>query len=266
MKTIAITGATGGIGQSIAKTLFAEGYNLILLSRCEKKLHNSQKSLLNCEKGHEKGYKKDDEEERILSYPIDYDDLDSPQKFEQWLVSTGKKLDGFVMMTLRPAMKNELFPSPKEWQNFFQSHFIGPLEFLKIAINHMQDGAKIVIISGISSVQIMPDCCTFGVLRSMWLSQAKALAYDYGPKGITVNTVSPGGVLTKDAIKRMDLKAQEKNISFDEQYAKSTSNVPLRKYAHPQEVASVVSFFLSSQSNHITGTNLMCDGGFTRSY
>jgi 3-oxoacyl-[acyl-carrier protein] reductase len=45
-----------------------------------------------------------------------------------------------------------------------------------------------------------------------------------------------------------------------------TSNVPLRKYGRPEEVAAVVEGLLSDFSDHLTGMNVLCDGGFTRAY
>ncbi len=112
----------------------------------------------------------------------------------------------------------------------------------------------------------MPDHSSFGVLRSMWLAQAKALSHELGPQHIYVNSVSPGGVLTERAVSKMQEKAKINNRTFQEQYIQSVDNVPLRKYAQPEEIASVVEFFLSDKSNHVTGTNLLCDGGFTRAY
>ena len=123
-----------------------------------------------------------------------------------------------------------------------------------------------MIISGLSSLQVMPEHAAFGSLRAMWSAHAKALSYQLGPSGIHVNTISPGGMLTEHQKECIMEKARNNQCSFEEQYEKSISNVPLRKYASPLEVANVVEFFLSDKSNHLTGVNIPCDGGFTRCY
>lgn len=252
MKRIIVTGATGGLGQAISSYL-SPNYQLILSSRCEDKLDTLRFNL------------KKSADNEIQCKKIDYSDIESPKEYGTWL-SRQQTVDGIVLLTPRPTLKNTLFPTPGEWQDFFQSNFIGPLQLLNQIIPYFNQNGKIVIISGISSTQLMPSCSTMGVLRSMWLSQAKSLSYELGPKGINVNTLSPGGVLTEGAITRMQKKAASNGLSFDEQYAESVSNVPLRRYAQPQDIASVVEFYLSDKSNHITGTNLTCDGGFTRGY
>lgn len=253
MKKIIVTGATGGLGQAISNYL-SQNYQLILSSRCEDRLHTLKFNLGKAANS------------QIQCQKIDYSDRESAKEYGAWLESNLQKVDGIVLMTPRPILKNTLFPTPDEWQDFFQSNFIGPLDLLKTVIPHFNQNGKIVIISGITSTQLMPNCSTMGVLRSMWLSQAKSLSYELGPKGINVNTISPGGVMTEGNITRMPQKANNNGLSFEEQYAESVSNVPLRRYAQPNNIASVVEFYLSDKSNHITGTNLTCDGGFTRGY
>ena len=83
---------------------------------------------------------------------------------------------------------------------------------------------------------------------------------------LSVNTLSLAGVLTDyDKLKIMK-KAQTNNCSYDDQYKQSVSNVPLRKYAAPEEIASIIQFLLSEASNHLTGIYIPCDGGFTKCY
>ncbi len=55
-------------------------------------------------------------------------------------------------------------------------------------------------------------------------------------------------------------------MAFEERMAEETANVPLRKYGRPEEVAAAVEGLLSDFSDHITGLNVLHDGGFTRAY
>jgi len=61
-------------------------------------------------------------------------------------------------------------------------------------------------------------------------------------------------------------RAASAGISYEERLAEETSNVPLRKYGTPAEVAGAVEGLLSAFSDHMSGLNVLHDGGFTRSY
>ena len=252
---VLVTGATGEIGKAIAYDLASQDKDLILLSRKKTKLESLAKLLRQrfsiC----------------VRSIDLDYLHQNTIDRFAQFLMQEQCTISGLVLMTPRPVVSDLLFPSPTDWQSLFQSTFIGPSELTKSCIPHMPRDSKIVIMSGIASLQVMPNHpSAFGVVRSMWLAQAKALAHKLGPKGIHVNTVSPGGVMTDYMREIITNKALKNGCSLDEQFEKSFSNVPLRKYAQPEEVASVVQFLLSDQSSHLTGINIPCDGGFIQGY
>jgi 3-oxoacyl-[acyl-carrier protein] reductase len=252
MKKIIITGASGDFGQSFARYLAQEGYHLVLLSRTQEDLDNVKKSL-----------PKSDQKIEVETLTINYSQASSLQAER---LQPCHKADGIVLITPRPAIRNNLFPTPAEWEQLFQDCFIGPLELLKNTIPLLNKPAKIVIISGIASVQYMAEHSAYGVLRTMWLAQAKAMSYELGPESISVNSISPGGILTEKGIAKMQDRATLNHRTFEQQYEKSVDNVPLRKYAKPEELASVVEFYLSDKSNHITGTNVLFDGGYTKAY
>ena len=126
--------------------------------------------------------------------------------------------------------------------------------------------SKVVIISGISSKQVLSHYATSNVLRTMWVGQAKTMASALGDKRIHVNTLSLGGVLTEKYSNRLEDKAKENNRSFEEQMDAEVDNVPLKKYASTHDVALAVEGLLSPFTDHISGVNITCDGGFTKSY
>jgi 3-oxoacyl-[acyl-carrier protein] reductase len=104
------------------------------------------------------------------------------------------------------------------------------------------------------------------VIRTAWIGKAKTLAFALGERGIHVNTLSLGGTLSpwyRDAISK---RAANAGVAFEERLASETDNVPLKKYGTPSEVALVVEGLLSPFSDHMTGLNILHDGGFTRAY
>ncbi|WER49978.1 SDR family oxidoreductase [Cupriavidus sp. WKF15] len=259
-RVILVTGATGGIGSAVCARLAQAGNSLILAARDIAKLQAACARL------------KGPGEQSFRWISVDMSSDASVLSFSRELAAKGTVLDGVVLMPPQMRPTEECQPPPDTWRQLFQSHFIGPLELLKSAISIMQPEpsqgrrAKIVIISAITSVQALGNYATSNVLRCAWLAQAKTLAFALGERGIHVNTLSLGGTLTPDYVASIGQRATRAGMTFDERVATETSNIPLRKYGSPDEVALAVEVLLSPFSDHITGVNLLHDGGFTRAY
>jgi 3-oxoacyl-[acyl-carrier protein] reductase len=248
-KTYVITCATGQLGNAICEKLARDGHNLILIGRSEKKLKTLAHHLSDSSKKHKF---------------IAVDFLDK-EKIKRLNFETLPKIDGIVLITPRPQFIHPL-PNNDQWQQMFEMCFTTPLEILKKCIPNFSEQASVVILSGTTSVESMPEYASYGVLRTMWLGEAKSLTYYLGPKGIRVNTFSPGVVSTKHHLKQLQDKAEKLNISFSEVMQKKTQNIPLQCLPSPQDVANGITFLLSDESRLISGANLTCDGGATKAY
>jgi len=259
-KTILVTGATGGIGRALCTKLAQSGYSLVLAARDQQKLQNLASELSAAGSG------------TFISVSVDMSKDESVAEFGRFLTANSIELDGAVMMPPQIPPTNECLPASDTWREIFQNSFIGPLELLKNAIGTMHPDpangrrAKIVIISGISSAQVLGHYATSNVLRCAWLAEAKTLAFALGDRGIHVNTLSLGGTLTPGYTTSLEKRASNAGMNFEQRLAEETSNVPLKKYGKPEEVAGAVEGLLSAFSDHMTGLNIMHDGGFTRSY
>jgi 3-oxoacyl-[acyl-carrier protein] reductase len=255
-RTILVTGATGGIGTPLCERLATAGHSLILAAREATRLHALTKRL------------GDDH----ACIPVDMSDDGSIEAFGQELATLGRRLDGAVLMPPPLPRSADPIPSSVTWRAYFQASFIGPLALLKIAIGGMRPDvaagrrAKVVIVSAITSVQVLGHYAASNVLRPAWLGQAKTLAFALGGQGIHVNTVSLGGIMTEDYTGLIAGRAKDAGQTFEQRLAEETSNVPLGKYGKPEEVAAVIDGLLSDFSDHLTGINILCDGGFTRAY
>ncbi len=92
------------------------------------------------------------------------------------------------------------------------------------------------------------------------------MALALGEQGISINTISLGGVMTDSYTEKMQAKAKNQNLSFDDLMKNEVSNVPLRKYASVEDVVATVTALLGPMADHLTGQNLMLDGGFFKGY
>jgi 3-oxoacyl-[acyl-carrier protein] reductase len=260
MATYLVTGATGGIGSAVSDRLAILGHRLILAARNTSNLATLERQLVGVSSS----------PHTVLE--LDMASISSIRAFAVKLADLSIDLDGAIIMPPQPHRAGEPMPEPEVWRTLFEESFIGPLETLKVAIGRMKPDpakgrrCKIVIVSGISSAQVLSHYATANVIRTAWLGEAKTLAFALGPRGIHVNTLSLGGTLSPWYRDSIASRAANAGVNFEEMLVRETENVPLKKYAEPKEVAVAIEGLLSPFSDHMTGLNILHDGGFTRAY
>lgn len=256
-KNIIVTGATGNIGAKLSQYLANKGYNLILVARDENKLKALQ-GKIKMEYGVSVNY-----------ISLDFNDNKSLSHLIALCNEVDGGIHGLVLMPPKILPTPSCFPSDEKWGTVFKQTFIHPLAVVKELIpcfNVTQTSAKVVIISGISSAQPLINYATNNVIRLAWLGQTKTMALCYADRGIHFNTLSLGGVMTDTFIEKLKAEAEGSGLSYGAILEERVSNIPLKKYASLDNVSVMIECLLSEFSNHITGTNIMCDGGFIKAY
>lgn len=244
--TVVLTG-TSEIGQELVKEISKKNEKVLVIGRDKNKLkHLSQK------------YK-------CHTLTMDYNNSDDIENLNQYLKNKNTTIAGFVIITPRPLFADKALPSEDSWLGMFQLCYTRPLEILKISLPYFNKDAQVVILSGTTSVQASPQYASYGVLRKMWLAEAKSLAWELGAKGISVNSVSPGLVMTSHHLKTYQEEANSKNIPIEKILDEKAKSYPSQKMTTKKDVAKAICFFLSGNSN-ITGQNLVVDGGLSQVY
>ena len=144
----------------------------------------------------------------------------SVQQFADALGERNVILDGAVLMPPQDPPTADALPSSEKWREVLQNSFVGPLALLKAAIGAMRPDlaqgrrCKIVIVSGISSAQVLGHYASSNVIRCAWLAEAKTLAFALGERGIHVNTLSLGGTLTPGYTASLEKRAVNAGVSY----------------------------------------------------
>lgn len=237
-KTILITGASSGIGRSIAIICSKMGAKVIITGRNEKRLNETFTLLEGSD--HKK-------------FIIDLTDLSALEN----LIEQLPKLDGIVSNAGIVKSLITQVSEPKDACEIFNINTIAPINLIQFLLQNkkLNKKASIVFISSISGVYCgYIGGSLYGSTKAALNGFSKALALEVAPRGIRVNTINPGMVDTNLLI--------DSSIS-DEQLKEDVKNYPLKRYGKPVDVAYSVVYLLSDASEWVTGTSLLIDGGYT---
>lgn len=102
-------------------------------------------------------------------------------------------------------------------------------------------------------------------LRAGLMALTRVQATELAPHGVTVNSVLPGHTLTDRQLHLARIRADQKGIDVEQALQLQANEVPMKRLAEPPEIAAAVVFLCSQQASYITGTNLLVDGGLTKS-
>jgi enoyl-[acyl-carrier protein] reductase III len=120
-------------------------------------------------------------------------------------------------------------------------------------------GGRIVVVSGIDSHQAMTGHAVLGAAKAALESLVRALAWELGPRGITVNAVSPGFVETDSS----RLYVESLGLTLDEARARLAAMTPVRRVGTVEDVAGLVAYLASEAAGFLTGQTIVIDGGLT---
>jgi NAD(P)-dependent dehydrogenase (short-subunit alcohol dehydrogenase family) len=232
--TIAVVGATGGIGGACAQAAAAQGGKLWLLGRDEGKLGTQQTALgaagtVAC-------------------------DLEQPEAIVT-AVGALPELDGVVfaagVLLIRPLRLS----GPPEFRRLMAINYEGPALFCRELLRQrkLRDGGSIVLIGSIAGRIGAVAHTVYSGSKGALAAFARSLALELAPRRIRVNTLSPGLVQTAMAKETSAHLSAEESERYAREY-------PLG-LGEPRDVANAACFLLSPGARWMTGADLVLDGG-----
>ena len=233
---IILTGATGIIGNAILEKLISAGSNVLATGTNDAKLQNIQDNFKNA---------------RVLKFDIsDHKNID---KFvEDCNKILSNKIDvlinnaGITQDNLSIRMKEE------EWKKVIDINLTSTFLITKNVIKKMLKSKKGKIINVTSVVGHSGNIgqTNYAASKAGIIAMSKSLALEYVKKNITVNSVSPGFIISEMTAK----------IS-DEHTELMKSRISLNKFGSPEDVANSIAFLSSNLSDYITGETIHVNGG-----
>jgi len=239
-----VTGGGRGIGRGISEGLAAFGAKVVMTGRNEATLAEAATDIR--AKGGE-----------VIGHAADISKEDDVIALRDAVLARYGRIDVLVNNAgINPIWKNLERTTLDEWQNIMDTNLTGPFLCCKYLGTPMVEQGKGSIIN-ISSVagnvglkRSVPYCASKGGVELL----TKALALDWAPKGVRVNTIAPGYFET-------DLTAGVR--ANDAIAAPLIAHTPLGRFAKLDDIAGAVVFLASDASAYVTGASLAVDGGWT---
>jgi len=253
-KVAVVTGAGKGIGLAITKMLVAEGAYVVAASRTVDTLEGL---------------------ERVTPVAIDLLAPDAPGRLIEQAVDGHGRLDILVnnVGAVRLRLEGFLGTSDEEFEWSLQMNFLTAVRATRAALGPMleQGGGTIVNTASINAFY-EPDAgvIDYGAAKAALVNFSKSIAQEFGPKGIRINSVSPGPVATdlwlgEGGVADTVAKASGTDIaSAREQIVAGMGGFPTGRFTTPEEVATLVVMLASERTANVTGSEYVIDGGLIK--
>ena len=237
-KRVLVTGASSGIGRSIAIECSKLGASLVMTARNKERL---AETLSMCEgEGH----------------VVIEADLTESSALDA-LVNASSELDGVVLCSGIGATTPFVFSTKVKFMEVFETNFFSPVELLRLLSKKkkIKQGGSVVFIVSIGGVsKFSMGNSMYGASKASLNSVIKFCSLELAGRKVRVNGICPGMV---------DTPLIHGGAITDEQHAKDMENYPLKRYGNPEDIAYGAIYLLSDAASWVTGHSLVIDGGIT---
>ncbi|OEK09050.1 short-chain dehydrogenase [Flavivirga aquatica] len=252
-KNALVCGSTQGIGKATAMALAAEGVNVTLAARNRDKLKAVLAEL---------------PQHRNHSYIVA--DFSNPRDLQEQVINFVEKNHGFHIVinnTGGPRSGGILTASLEEFENAFTQHVKCNHVLAQATIPFMKTEGfgRIINVISTSVKEPIPGLGVSNTIRGAVGNWSKTLSLEVGAFGITVNNVLPGFTETERLTQIIKIKAANEGNTIEEMAEIMKNYTPIKRFAKPEETASVITFLASEAASYVNGINVPVDGGRTKS-
>jgi len=234
------TGGNSGIGLATAKRLQEEGARVAISGRNKKTLDEAVKTVSN----------------GLLAVQADMSRLSEVDKLYSEVSKKFGKID-VLFVNAGIAKFAPLAETPESlFDEQFDTNIKGAYFTVQKAIPFLNDGASIILNTSVADRKGTTGASAYAATKAALRSLARTAAAELVGRGIRVNSVAPGPIVTP-ILGRTGLPKE----AVDEFAKDIAAKVPMKRFGQPEEVAGVVAFLASQDASYITGEEINVDGG-----
>jgi len=239
-KVVIVTGGSKGLGLACARAFLAEGGRVAIVSRNSANLDAALRNM-------------DAPAGNLIAIPCD---LTGKSAAKAMVAEVEQKLGPVEVLVNSAGAARRYLPeelSAEAWHSAMDAKYFTYIHALD---------AVLVNIVGMGGKVATPFHLPGGAANSALMLATVGLANVYGPKGIRINAINPGPAVTERLKEALKLEAKARGMSEDQVLTQRQANVPLKRYAAPEDVANLALFLASDKASYITGAIVPMDGGF----
>ena len=253
-KVALVTASSKGIGRAVAMRLAQEGARVAMNSSSAERLSDALKTMPELT-------------DRISAHPADLTSRQATADLFESVVAKYGRVDILVMNTPGPRILPFVESTLDDWERAYNTLLRPAVQLSLAAAAQMisQGGGSIVFITSTWVKQPSSGGVLSSSLRSAISTMCKQMAIELAPHKVRVNQVMPGATGTDRMKTIMASKAAANHTSEEEEIERVVREIPLGRWAKPEEIASAVAFLASPESAFTTGASLQLDGGAIRS-
>lgn len=245
-KRIFVAGASGGIGSAVAEAFLDEGASVVLHGRDAGKLEARRAALEAKHPG------------RVSAIAAD---LTEPKGREAAVAAIGEALDAAILCIGNGNVAKGHDLSQEEWDAILAQNFFADVLTAGALVPVLKKASapSLCFIGSIAGLEIMKAPLGYAVAKAALDAHAKRLAHELAPD-IRVNIIHPGNIYFEGG--RWEELKRERGAEIDAMLA---SQVALKRFGTPEEIASAAVFVSSPKASFMTGASLIIDGGQLKS-
>jgi len=250
-KKVIVTASSKGIGFATARRFLEEGAVVVISSHNEENLRRAYERLKDLGKVH-----------AIKADLTNAEDVKN-------LIREGSKilggLDVLVYVTGSPKPGNFLELSDEDWDYGYKLLLKSAVIAIREAARIMESGGRIIISTSFTLKEPLENLDLSNVIRISMAGLIRSAARMLGKRGILVNGVMPGWILTERVSQIIKERAKREGKKEEDVERDITSNIPLGRIGKPEEIANVILFLASNLSTYVNGALIPVDGGYLKS-
>ena len=245
-RAVVVTGASKGIGLACAQAFAGEGARVAIVSRSRDNLDAALAKL-----------------PQAVAIAAD---LRDPREAARMVDEAQAALGPIDVLVNSAGAAKRHAPdelSAQAWRDAMDAKFFSYIYPTDIVVKRMAARGRGVIVNiiGMGGKVAQPPHLAGGSANAALMLATAGLAAAYGPRGVRVNGISPGGTLTDRVQAGLDVESRMTGKPPAELLAAAQAKIPLRRLGTPEEVARVALFLASDDASYVTGAIVPMDGG-----